>query len=258
MKILFAILIIAGIGLIAGGGLSLASIFMGVDADEKVQKIREALPGANCGSCGFAGCDDYAAAIAAGKAESGLCGPGGQATAAALSEILGTEVTVQEVRAFVACGGSCEKTQTKHLYSGITSCAAAAMMYGGPSACKFGCLGFGDCAKVCEKNAISVVDGTAKINPELCGGCRKCAAVCPKQIIGFVPKGNTKKVLCSNTDKGAAVRKVCTAGCIGCKLCEKNCEAGAVKVENNLAHIDPDMCTGCGKCADACPQKCIK
>ncbi len=257
MEILWAIIIVAGIGLIAGVGLCVASTLMSAPVDRKLKDIRDTLPGANCGACGFAGCDDYAAAIAQGKTTPNLCGPGGADTAKALSEILGTEITAQKYVAFVACGGDCEKTDTKFLYYGLQSCTAANMLYSGPSACSFGCLGLGDCAKACDKGALSIVNGTAKVNDELCAGCRKCVTACPKKIINMIPASNALKVVCSNTDKGATVKKACAVGCIGCKLCQKQCEFCAITVEDNLAQINPELCTACGKCAEKCPQKCI-
>lgn len=258
MEFLWAIAIVAGIGLVAGAILAVASVLMAVPVDEKAEKIRQALPGANCGYCGFAGCDDYAAAIAAGKTDPGLCSPGGEQTAKSLSDILGLEVSAQKHVAFVACGGSCEATETKMLYNGMQSCAAANLLYGGPSSCTFGCIGLGDCIKACSFNAISVINGTAVIDKALCEGCRKCTTVCPKGIIKIIPHGKTMQVACSGTDKGAVTRKICKSGCIGCKKCEKECEVSAIHIENNLAVIDPLLCTGCGKCITVCPQNCIK
>ena len=56
-------------------------------------------------------------------------------------------------------------------------------------------------------------------------------------------------------DKGKQVMTACKVGCIGCKMCERVCESGAVTVENNIAHIDQSKCTGCGACAAKCPKK---
>lgn len=257
MNVLWAIIIVSGIGLIAGIGLCVASALMSVPVDSKQKDIRDCLPGANCGACGFAGCDDYAAAICQGKSPANLCVPGGDKTAKALSGILGAEINTQQYVAFVACGGDCEKTQTKNLYQGLQSCAAASMLYGGPSACSFGCIGLGDCVSVCDKGAISVLNGTAKVFDEFCVGCRKCESVCPKKIINMIPKSIAKQVACSNKDKGAAAKKVCAAACIGCKLCQKQCEFGAISVNDNLAQINPELCNACGKCVEKCPQKCI-
>lgn len=78
MDILFPVLLVAGIGLIAGLILAVASILMAVPKDETAEAILEVLPGANCGACGFSGCSGYAQALAKGEAKPGLCAPGGR------------------------------------------------------------------------------------------------------------------------------------------------------------------------------------
>ncbi len=259
MEIVVAILIVGVIGLICGIGLSVASVIMNVPVDETVSKLREELPGANCGACGYSGCDGYAEALAEGTAKPGLCSPGGESVNLKLSEILGVASEVLDKKvAFVKCNGNNNNTSKKYEYFGVQSCAAANMLYGGDGNCTFGCLGYGDCVKNCMFYAISVIDGLAKVNKELCTACGKCCEVCPKGIIELVPISKTFGVQCSNTDKGAVTRKVCKEGCVGCMKCQKNCEFDAITVENNLAKIDYSKCTGCGKCAENCPTNAIK
>lgn len=257
MEILYAVLIISAIGLVFGIILSVASKFLAVPVDERQEKIREALPGANCGACGFSGCDGYAKAINDGTAEPNLCTAGGEATAKALSEILGADIKTEKKVAFVKCNHGPDKAVHDYAYSGAVSCAGAAMLWGGPLGCKYGCMGLGDCVNACDYGAITVTDGTAAVNKDLCVGCTKCAKVCPKNIIEIVPCSKQPTVACSNKQKGAAARKVCTAACIGCMKCEKVCKYGAVTVKDNLAYIDKTKCTGCGECTAQCPTKCI-
>ena len=254
MEILLPVIIVGIIGLIAGVGLSLASKFMAVPVDEKQEKIREALPGANCGACGFSGCDGYAAAVAAGEASPDKCAPGGAAAAAALAEILGVEVVNEPKIAFIACKGTRENTKLKYAYSGMQSCAAAAALQSGPLECSFGCLGFGDCAAVCPFGAITLENGRPAVCGDICVGCGKCVSVCPKALISVLPKSAEVRVACSNKEKGAPVVKNCSVSCIACKMCERTCESGAVKVIDNLAVIDRSLCTGCGKCKAACKR----
>ena len=254
MEILLPVIIVGIIGLIAGVGLSLASKFMAVPIDEKQEKIREALPGANCGACGFSGCDGYAAAVAAGEASPDKCAPGGAAAAAALTEILGVEVVNEPKIAFIACKGTRENTKLKYAYSGMQSCAAAAALQSGPLECSFGCLGFGDCAEVCPFGAITLENGRPAVCGDICVGCGKCVSVCPKALISVLPKSAEVRVACSNKEKGAPVVKNCSVSCIACKMCERACENGAVKVIDNLAVIDRSLCTGCGKCKAACKR----
>ena len=257
MEILIPVIIVSVIGLIAGVGLSLAAKFMSVPVDEKQEKIREALPGANCGACGYSGCDGYAEAVAKGEAEPNLCAPGGEGAAKAMSEILGVEVVANPKVAFVSCGGSRELSLSKYLYSGMQSCTAASLLHGGPLQCEYGCIGFGDCAAACSFNAIKMVNGKPVVDTDICSGCGKCAQRCPKTLITIVPKSAPVRVACANKSKGAAVAKACKVSCLACMQCEKNCPSGAVKIVDNLPVIDYTLCTACGKCKEVCKRKVI-
>ena len=257
MQILIPIIIVVVIGVLAGLLLAFASKFMSVKSDERTEKIRECLPGANCGACGYSGCDGYAAAIASGEATPDKCAPGGSTTAAALSEILGIEIKNEKHIAFIACGGNSENTTTKFNYDGMKSCAAAAMTLGGPLDCEFGCLGFGDCVKACPFGAISLKDGRPQVDEDTCMACGLCVSTCPKGIIKLIPQNKAVRVNCSNCKRGAEVVKACKVSCIACKMCENNCPTGAIKVENNVAVVDPKLCNGCGNCKTVCKRGCI-
>ena len=248
------------IALIAALLLSLAAKFMAVPVNETQVAIRAELPGANCGACGFAGCDDYAAALAeGGDVKTNLCVPGADAVAAAIAAILGQDAEdVIEQVANVRCSGLCDVTKPEMDYQGLKTCAAAKGLFGGPGSCKYGCIGFGDCERVCPYGAIQVCNGLAKVDREKCVGCGMCARACPQHIIDIIPDVKRVYVACSSADKGAVTNKLCSAGCIGCKLCEKACKFDAVHVENNHAVIDIDKCKNCGLCAKACPKKVIK
>ena len=252
--ILTAVLIVAGVGLVVGLVLAFASAVMSVPVDEKVQSIEEALPGANCGACGYSGCSGYAKALASGEAKNGGCAPGGNECAKKIAQILGEEAgDIEKKVAVVNCMGIFDNTEDKVVYQGLESCAGAKLL-GAKGMCSFGCLGLGDCALVCSFDAITICNGVAKVDANLCGGCGVCAKACPQKIISVVPQKEQMIVRCSNSDKGAQAGKVCKVACIGCKKCEKVCEAGAVKVTNFKATIDPQKCTGCGLCKEACPR----
>lgn len=257
MDILFPVIILAVIGLIAGLGLALASKFMAVPVDEKQEKVRECLPGANCGACGFSGCDGYAAAVAAGEVEPDKCAPGGAATASALAEVLGVEISAVPKVAFIACQGNPDTVADRFNYTGLKSCAAANLVHSGPVACEFGCMGLGDCMRACPFGAITVENGRPIICEDICVGCGKCTAACPKALISVIPKGSPARVACNNKNKGAAVVKVCKTSCIACGMCVKSCPSQAITLENNVAIVNYDLCTGCGKCKEACKRKAI-
>lgn len=257
--IIFAIVSIGGLGIVFGAILGFASKIFAVDEDPRVGQVQECLPGANCGGCGYPGCGGLATAIVAGKAPVNACAPGGAKAAAAIAEVMGvvaeeTESTV----AFVKCGGTCDKAQNKYDYDGIDDCIMAAQLAGASSkACAYGCMGLGSCVKACKFDAIKIENGVAVVDPDLCVSCGKCVSTCPKHIIEIVPKKKKVKVQCSSKDMGKAVMSVCSAGCIGCKICEKTCKFDAIHVIDNIAVIDYDKCKNCGMCANKCPKKVI-
>ena len=257
--ILIAVLVLAGIGFVASLLLVIAAKFMAVPVDERFPVIRGCLPGANCGACGYAGCDGYANALVDGsETKINKCVAGGNSVAEALAAATGQEFEeAASMVAFVHCKGDCNVTQKKSDYEGTRSCKAVRLLYGGDGTCQYGCIGYGDCAAVCPEQAINIINGVAHVNEARCVGCGLCSKTCPQHIISVIPKQWPVKVACSNMDKGAVTRKKCTAGCIGCGMCQRNCPAGAIAVVNNVAQIDYDKCTGCGKCKEVCPMKCI-
>ena len=256
--ILITTAVITVIGLIVGAGLVFTGKKFAVEVDEREAAVREALPGNNCGACGYAGCDAMAAAIAQGEAPVNGCPVGGGPVAEKIGAIMGVEAGAVERRvAFVRCKGSCEFTQNQGKYIGIPDCASAARAGLALKDCDYGCLGLGSCAKVCPEQAIRVVDGIAVVDRRRCVGCGLCAKACPKGLIELIPEHNRVAVRCSNKDRGPQVKQVCSTGCIGCMLCTKQCETGAITVTNNLAHIDYAACTQCGKCVEKCPVKVI-
>lgn len=256
---LIPVAIVAGIGLLAAIMLTIASKMMAVEVNDAVVKIHDILPGVNCGACGFSGCEEYARNIIDDKTvKTNLCTPGGSEVARVISEILGInfEAAVGK-HAIVKCSGTPDHTTFVMEYQGLQSCAANKLFYRGRGACHNACLGYGDCVHVCEFDAIRIINNVAQIDKHKCVGCGMCVAKCPNHIIKIIPDTQNLYVKCSSTDPGGYTRKVCSAGCIACKMCEKVCEYDAIHVKNNYARFDLDKCVGCGKCYEVCPVKVI-
>ena len=256
-EILYAVLVLGVMGALLGGVLAIASKVFAVKVDERLPKLTEALPGANCGGCGFAGCGAYAQAVLDGKAPIGLCAAGGAEAAKKMSEIMGVQaVEVEKTVAMVKCRG--KNHLAKGVYDGIADCRSAMFVTeNGPTACPSGCLGFGTCVSVCKFDAIHIVEGVARVDADKCTGCMQCVQVCPRKVIVPVSYHADIIVACSNHERGALTRKVCDVGCIGCHLCERQCDYDAIHVLHNLATIDYNKCVSCGRCAAVCPRHLI-
>ena len=215
MNILYAVLVLGVLGAVFGLVLAIASKIFEVETDPRLDDVVGCLPGANCGGCGFAGCEAYAKAICAGEAKIGLCNAGGAEAAAKISAIMGVEaVAMEKTVAFVKCSGGCNGLKAN--YYGIANCSDAVRVPGnGLTLCSTACLGYGNCAKACQFDAMHVINGVAVVDPEKCTGCLACAEACPRNLIVARPYASKFAVACSNKDKGAVTRANCANGCIG-------------------------------------------
>lgn len=259
-NIIYPVIAISGMGAIFGAGLGFAAQKFAVEVDEKVEKVRDNLPGANCGGCGYAGCDAFASAVAEGICKPTACSVCSAEQIQAIADIMGTAAEVGEkMRAMVACRGTKENAKEKNQYYGILDCRDAALLPGGGSkSCQYGCLGLGSCEKVCVFGAIEVTDeGVAVVDPEKCTACGTCVRTCPKSIIHLIPASSTYHVNCMSHDKGRDAKANCSVSCIGCGICVRNCEAKAITLNNNVALIDQSKCVDCGVCEQKCPTKAI-
>ena len=258
MEYLYPILIFIVFGVVFGILLVAASRVFAVKVDPRASKITEALPGANCGACGYAGCADYADAIVNKGAPMNACLPGGKESASAIVEIMGASVEVAErLVPVLHCNGTCTATRQKFRFDGIQTCASAKRFYGGTGVCAYGCIGLGDCMHACESDVISFSDGIPVFCTEKCISCNKCATACPNQLIELRPESKKVDIRCSSRNTGKTAMQSCENACIGCKKCEKVCKFGAVHVENAFAVIDYGKCVSCGLCVKECPRGCI-
>lgn len=262
--ITIAILTLAGIGLLAALILFFAAKKFHVEEDPRIDQVEEILPGANCGGCGFPGCRGFAEAVVkADEFGDLLCPVGGNETMEKAATILGktVEKTAPKV-AVIRCNGNCENRPQINIYDGAASCAIASNLYGGETACSYGCLGLGDCVTACQFDALHINEetGLPEVDEEKCVACGACVTACPKNIIELRkqgPKSRRVYISCANQDKGGVARKACAAACIGCGKCAKECPFDAITIENNLAYIDDDKCRLCRKCVEACPTGAI-
>jgi len=258
-EIIFPTLLVGGIAIVLGLILGVVSKLFTIPVNQLQSDLHAILPGANCGACGFSGCEGYAVYLAEGGSNTGKCPVGGSDVSKELAALLGVPAKpMSPMVAHIMCKGTSCNTSKRFQYRGTLGCNAAHGLFSGPGSCTFGCMGYGDCVKICPYGAIDIIDEIAVINDFKCKACELCISECPKKIIYMVPKyDNDYKVECRNKWPGGETKKHCTVGCIGCQRCFKICPSEAISMEGPLAVIDPFKCIHCGKCAEVCPTNSI-
>ena len=258
--IIWTIAIITVLGVVLALVLYLVAKKFKVEEDPRIDEVEKAMPGANCGGCGYAGCRAFAeSAVKAPNLDSHFCPVGGNDTMARVAAILGYEVKAKApLVAVVRCNGSCSVRPKTSEYDGYPSCKVKATLYSGDTGCSFGCLGCGDCVAACQFGALSMdpETGLPVVDEAKCTACGACVKACPKLLIELRPKGPRgmrEAVLCVNKDKGPVAKKACANACIGCGICVKTCTHEAIILENNVAYIDPLKCKLCRECEAMCP-----
>jgi RnfABCDGE-type electron transport complex B subunit len=258
------LLVMLVIGAFFGLILAFVNKKFAMEVNPLIHMVEDVLPKGQCGACGFPGCMAYAEAVVEDPdVAPNLCAPGKAVIAEMVAEMTGKAAPPMEPRiAHVRCNGTLNNATAKYQYKGVEDCVAANILQGGQKACTYGCLGFGTCVKNCPFGAMSMSDsGLPIIDPIECTGCGRCAIICPKSVIEMGLIGAKVTVNWKSKDTGAVAKRNCTVSCIGCGLCSKNCEHGAVKVANALASIDAAICMAkCTSptCMDKCPTKAIE
>ena len=259
-----AVIVLGGMGIIGAVVLHFIAKKFEVQEDPRIAAIHSLLPDANCGGCGYPSCSVFAeACVQAATLDKLLCPVGGMETMHSIASILGQDAVERKPTiAVLHCNGSCDKRAPTNIYDGVANCAMASALYGGETACSYGCLGYGDCVVVCKFNGVCINPETQlpEVDEDRCTSCSACIKACPRQLIQLKKKGAASHriyVACMNKDKGAAAKKACNAACIACLKCQKVCEAEAITIADNLAFIDDAKCTLCGKCVGECPTSAI-
>ena len=262
--VIYTIISLSAIGIAAAVILFFVAKKFKVYEDPKIDEVEEALPAANCGGCGFAGCRNFAEACVKSESFNGLyCPVGGNDTMSKVASILGREAVEQDpLVAVIRCHGIPEHRPKTNEYDGAASCSIVHSLYTGESGCPHGCLGYGDCVSVCDFDAIHMnpVTDLPEVIDDKCTACGACVKACPRDIIELRkknPKDRKIFVSCVNEEKGGVARKSCKVACIGCGKCVKICPFDAITLENNLAYIDPVKCRLCRKCVAECPTNAI-
>lgn len=249
---------VSGVGMACGIALALAAKYLSVKEDPRIGDVTELLPGANCGGCGFAGCADYAKAVVVDDVDINLCAPGAQSVIDALADYLGKKAgAAEKTVARVMCGGNSDNAPRRFLYNGVADCTAAHSVGGGDKTCRYGCLGYGSCSRICPVSAIQITEkNIAVIHPDLCIGCGACVRTCPRKLIKMIPASRSIHVMCSSKDRGPSVKKACKVGCIGCTVCTKLSD-GAITMDGALAVVDYTKELENEAVIEKCPGKCI-
>ncbi|MBN1913467.1 MAG: RnfABCDGE type electron transport complex subunit B [Candidatus Omnitrophica bacterium] len=259
MDIFIPILALGTLGLFFGVGLAVAAKKLKVKVDPRLEKIYGLLPGANCGACGGAGCFGFAESLLSGKLSLGACRVAEEKSRQMIAEILGQELKEKvKMTASSHCNGG-KKVKERFIYQGIKDCVSANVCLGGQKDCVWGCLGLGDCVRVCPFGAIKMTDdGLPEVDKDKCVGCNRCVEACPKKLFTLIPSEKKIYVACSSCDSGKDTKAACPVGCIACRKCEKACPYGAIHIVDNLAVIDYNKCTSCGECVKVCPMNTIR
>jgi RnfABCDGE-type electron transport complex B subunit len=214
MNMIEAVFMMGGLGLVVGAGLAVASKVFYVYVDPLIEAIEGALPGANCGGCGVAGCSANAVAIAAGKASPTSCVAAGPEVAEAIAVLLGVSVEAKEPDiSRLGCAYSVREADVKYIYDGLSDCRAAALLGGGMKVCGIGCLGLGSCVKACLFNALDIgPNGLPVVIENKCTGCGACEKACPKHIITL--SSVTRRILREYTTEDCTTpcQRACPAG----------------------------------------------
>jgi len=257
---LWGVMVFTLMGMFFGVALAAAARKFHVPANPVVEEVNENLPSANCGACGYGGCAAYAEEVVVNSdVAPTLCAPGGEEIAVEIGHLTGKEVgEIRDEVARLRCYGTNSMAKQQAEYEGISTCVAAMLSFGGPKSCKFGCLGLGDCVRVCQFDAMVINDlGIVEIDVTKCTGCAVCIDACPKDVLLMYPRSHRVVLSCLTQEKGKTVKDSCMVGCIQCQLCIKKCPAQAIAYRDGAIDVNHFMCKHYGpECNEICVEVC--
>jgi RnfABCDGE-type electron transport complex B subunit len=230
----------AALGLTLAGILVVANKRLYVFEDPRIEQVEDLLPRANCGACGTAGCRQFAEALIRGETEPAKCTVNSRGMNQVIADFLGVDLGHEERRvARLACAGGSHVAYIRASYAGVQSCRAAALVSGGGKGCTWGCLGLGDCADVCEFDAIHLDRyGLPVVDEDRCTACGDCVEICPKDLFSVHPVSHRLWVACKNHDVGDEAEQDCHVVCTACGRCAQDSPEGLIQIQDNLAVID--------------------
>jgi len=228
------------LGLLLAALLVIANRRLFIYEDPRIDDVEALLPHANCGACGTPGCRAFAEQLVTGQALPGQCTVNSKEMNRLIARFLGVDVGSVEKRvARLACAGGNHVARNHARYRGLDTCRAAALVSGGGKGCVWGCLGFGDCATVCEFDAITMDRHQLPVvDADRCTACGDCVDICPRDLFSLHPVSHRLWVACNNPESGEAAEADCLVLCTGCGRCAADAPEGLISMQQNLAVID--------------------
>lgn len=232
--------VMGGIGVVLAAMLAYADKKLYVYEDPRIDEVESMLPKANCGACGCAGCRAFAEKAVKGEIAPGKCTVSAPEGVQAIAALLQIDAGAEERRvARLACAGGPHVARHRAQYVGLRTCRGAALVNGGGKGCSWGCLGLGDCERVCNFNAITMNRHSLPVvTQSLCTACGDCVDVCPKQLFSIHAVSHRLWVACKNLADGQQAEADCEVACTACGRCAADAPPGLIQIVNNLAVID--------------------
>jgi len=259
--ILIPLAIITGLGLLFGIILSVSYKKLRVYEDPRIDIVEQMLPGTNCGACGVPGCRAFSEKLINNESSPSGCTVSSSDNIDDIAQYLGVDAGEANKRvARLLCAGGKDEAHNLALYKGgMSTCRGETVVSGGSKDCSWGCLGLGDCEKICDFDAIFMNDnGLPQVITEKCTACNDCVEVCPKHLFVLMPIKDKLIVQCKSLLEGDLAESKCSVACTGCARCVADSPSQLIEIKNNLAVINYDFIDlATSKSVGRCPTNAI-